>query len=92
MRTLEARPGSPGSSSPFLGAPRGAGPARPGAADAAGTPRGFGERERRPAFAPGAGGLTMIDPDDLIGCLERHGCRALRVYGETGKGDAVRWS
>jgi hypothetical protein len=34
----------------------------------------------------------MIEAEELIGCLERHGCRALRVYAEPGKGDAVRWS
>jgi hypothetical protein len=92
MRTLEPGPNPALTRTTSLATSRGASPARLGAAEAGVAPRGYRAQETRPAGDPCAGGLTMVEADDLIGCLERYGCRALRVYGEPGKGDAVRWS
>jgi hypothetical protein len=49
------------------------------------------ERKRRPAGEPCAVCPTPADTDDLLSCLETHGCRVLRVYGEPGTGYTVRW-
>jgi hypothetical protein len=49
------------------------------------------DRKRLPAGKPCAVCPTPADTDDLLSCLEAHGCRVLRVYPEPGEGFTVRW-